>query len=228
MQLRAVLFDLDGTLLNRRETFRRHVELQVARLAELFAPAGAIDIDRMIAIDDNGNCPRADFYRKIEIEFGLAPGASSRLLADFEAQFPETCVPAANLYATLEALRGAQLRLGLITNGRRSVQGRKVDGLGIRRFLDVVLISESIGVRKPDPRIFAEALAQMGISPASAIYVGDNPEVDVVGARRSGMLAVWKRDPYWAEPQDVDWVIDDLGELLPLVLGRDVVPKGRP
>jgi len=220
MQLRAVLFDLDGTLLNRRETFRRHVELQAARLAELFAPAGAIDIDRMIAIDDNGNCPRADFYRKIEIEFGLAPGASARLLADFEAQFPETCVPAANLYATLEALRGAQLRLGLITNGRRSVQGRKVDGLGIRRFLDVVLISESIGVRKPDPRIFAEALAQMGISPASAVYVGDNPEVDVVGARRSGMLAAWKRDPYWAEPQDVDWVIDDLGELLPLVLSR--------
>ena len=84
MQLRAVLFDLDGTLLNRRETFRCHIELQAARLAELFTPAGAIDIDRMMAIDDNGNCPRADFYRKIEIEFGLAPGASSRLLADLQ------------------------------------------------------------------------------------------------------------------------------------------------
>jgi putative hydrolase of the HAD superfamily len=124
------------------------------------------------------------------------------------------------LYSTLEALRSAEVRLGLITNGRRSVQGRKVDGLGIRRFLDVVLISESIGVRKPDPRIFAEALAQLGISPASAAYVGDNPEVDVVGSRRSGLLAVWKRDRYWAEPRDVDWIIDDLGELVPLVLGR--------
>jgi hypothetical protein len=41
MRLRAVLFDLDGTLLNRRETFRRHIELQVARRVELFAPAGA-------------------------------------------------------------------------------------------------------------------------------------------------------------------------------------------
>ena len=124
----------------------------------------------MIAIDDNGNCPRADFYRKIEVEFGLAPGTSSQLLADFEAQFPETCVPAANLYATLEGLRSAEFRLGLITNGRCSVQGRKVDGLGIRHFLDAVVISESIGIRKPDPGIFAEALAQMGVSPASAVY----------------------------------------------------------
>jgi putative hydrolase of the HAD superfamily len=220
MPLRAVLFDLDGTLLNRRETFRCHIERQVARLADVFAPAGAVDLDRMIAIDDNGNCPRGDFYRRIESEFGLVPGASSRLLADFEAQFPETCIPAANLYVTLEALRSAGLRLGLITNGRLSVQGRKVDGLDIRRFLEVVLISESIGVRKPDPRIFAEALFQMGVSPASAMYVGDNPEVDVVGAKRSGLLAIWKRDRYWAEPEDVDGVIDDLVELLPLVLGR--------
>jgi putative hydrolase of the HAD superfamily len=218
MQLRAVLFDLDGTLLNRRETFRCHIELQVSRLVELFAPAGAIDMDRVMAIDDNGNCPRAEFYRKIEVEFGLAPGTSSRLLADFEARFPETCVPAANLYATLEALRSAQLRLGLITNGRHAVQARKVDGLGIRSFLDVVLISESIGVQKPDPRIFAEALAQMGVLPAAAVYVGDNPEVDILGAKRSGLLAVWKRDRYWVEPRDVDWVIDDLGELPPLVL----------
>lgn len=220
MRPQAVLFDLDGTLLNRRETFRRHVELQGARLADLFAPAGAVDIDRMIAIDDNGNCPRAEFYQKIELEFGLAPGASSRLLADFEAQFPETCVPVPNLYATLEALQRAELRLGLITNGRSSIQGRKVERLGIRRFMDVVLISQSIGVRKPDPRIFAEALAQIGVSPALAVYVGDNPDVDIVGAKRSGLHAVWKRDRYWAEPQDVDGVIDDLGELLPLVLGR--------
>lgn len=220
MRPQAVLFDLDGTLLNRRETFRRHIEQQVARRAELFASRRTVDIDRMIAIDDNGCCPRADFYRKIEVEFGLAPGTSSQLLADFEARFPETCVPATSLYSTLEGLRSSQLRLGLITNGRCSVQGRKVDGLGIRHFLDVVVISESIGVRKPDPRIFADALTQMGVSPASAVYVGDNPEVDIVGARRSGLFAVWKRDPYWSEPRDVDWIIDDLAELLPIIIGH--------
>ena len=71
MRPQAVLFDLDGTLLNRRETFRCHIEQQVAGRAELFASGVAVDIDRTIAIDDNGNCPRDDFYRKLEVEFGL-------------------------------------------------------------------------------------------------------------------------------------------------------------
>ena len=65
------------------------------------------------------------------------------------------------------------------------------------------------------------SVVRVGDNPASAVYVGDNPEVDIVGARRSGLLAVWKRDSYWAEPRDVDWVIDDLAELLPLMLGSD-------
>jgi putative hydrolase of the HAD superfamily len=220
MRLQAILFDLDGTLLNRRETFRCHLESQLGRLGDLFALVGAGDINRMMVIDDNGNCPRADFYRQIEAEFCLPRGASSRLLEDFEAHFPETCIAVPNLYPTLKALRDARLRLGLITNGRNSIQGRKIDRLGIRHFLDVVLISESIGVRKPDSRIFAEALAQLGIAPRAAVYVGDNPEVDIIGAKRSGLLAVWRRDPFWAEPDDADWIIDDLAELPPLVLGR--------
>jgi putative hydrolase of the HAD superfamily len=201
MRLQAILFDLDGTLLNRRETFRCHLESQLGRLGDLFAPVGAGDINRMMVIDDNGNCPRADFYRQIEAEFCLPRGASSRLLEDVEAHFPETCIAVPNLYPTVKALRDARLRLGLITNGRNSIQGRKIDRLGIRHFLDVVLISESIEVRKPDSRIFAEAL-------------------DIIGAKRSGLLAVWRRDPFWAEPDDADWIIDDLAELPPLVLGR--------
>jgi putative hydrolase of the HAD superfamily len=218
MRIQAILFDLDGTLLNRRDTLRCHLQLQIKRLGDLFAAAGAADIDRMLVIDDNGTTPRNEFYRRIEAEFHLSRGASSRLLEDFETHFPETCVAVPNLYATLEALGQAGVKLGLITNGSVRMQGRKIDGLGIRRFLDVVLISESAGVRKPDPRIFTEALVRLGIAPSAAAYVGDNPEVDILGAKRSGLVAIWKRDNSWVEPSDADWVIDDLGELPALVL----------
>ena len=211
--MQAVLFDLDGTLLDRRVTFRRHLQLQVQRLADLFSDAGGDLVERMLVLDDNGSAPRHDFYRLIEAEFGLPGGASARLLEDFEAYFPESCIPVPNLSVTLNALRGVGFKLGLITNGRILIQGRKIDGLGIRRLLDVVVISESAGVEKPDPRIFADALNRLGVVSSAAAYVGDNPDVDILGAKRSGLFAIWKRDSFWPEPNNCDCAIDDLNEL---------------
>jgi putative hydrolase of the HAD superfamily len=218
--MQAVLFDLDGTLLDRRDTFRRHLLSQVQRLRGLFGFIDAGHIDRMLAFDDNGYAPRDEFYQRVASTLHLPPGASAQLRADFEAHFPETCVGLPNLHVTLERLQEVGLKLGLITNGRALIQGRKIDGLGIRRYLDVVVISEVAGVRKPDPRIFATALRQLGVEPVNAAYVGDNPEVDVIGAKSSGLFAIWKRDHFWAEPVAADWVIDDLAELSTLVVAR--------
>lgn len=79
------------------------------------------------------------------------------------------------------------------------------------------MISEAAGVRKPDPHIFALALETLDVEPSRAAYVGDNPEADIGCARQSGLVAIWKRDPYWHEPAAADWVIDDLAEIPPLL-----------
>jgi putative hydrolase of the HAD superfamily len=124
----------------------------------------------------------------------------------------------ANLFATLTALREGGLKLGLITNGNESIQGRKIERLGLGPYLDAIAISEMLGVHKPDPRIFDHVLNALGVSPSAAAFVGDHPEMDMAGARRSGLVAIWKRDPAWPEPDEVDWIIDDLSELPALVL----------
>lgn len=214
IRIGAVLFDLDGTLLDRRKTFQQHLELQVSRNPWCFThdSAGRY-ITELLALDENGMCDRETFYVQAERRCQLAFGAAEALQADFEANFPESCVPFPGVLETLDILRATDLKLGIITNGRVLIQGRKIDGLGIRPFLDCVVISEAAGVSKPDPRIFARALGELNSSPSAAVFVGDNPDTDVIGAKRSGLVAVWKRDTFWNEPPEADFVIDELAEL---------------
>lgn len=220
-RITAVLFDLDGTLLDRRETFRRHLELQIQRRTDLFgAKQGSAYVARLLALDENGMIDRDEFFNRVETELELGPDAALRLRDDFETHYPESCVAFPNVHETLAALREVGLTIGLITNGRVVIQSRKIDGLGIRPLLDGIVISEAAGFRKPDPRIFARAIAELGIASSAAAFVGDNPDTDIMGARQSGLRPIWKRDDFWSEPAEADWIIDDLSELTSIVASR--------
>lgn len=212
--LSAVLFDLDGTLLDRRATFERHLEKMMERHPGLFGAPDDGLLQGLVELDRNGFEDRRVFYGRIEESLSMPEGSGATLHAYFEEHFPEECVPMPNLEGTLDALIARGYRLGLITNGRASIQGRKLVGLGIRGRFDTEVISEVVGVRKPDPKIFGVALDAMGISPHEAAYVGDNPAPDIVGANRSGLMAIWRRDGVFEPPKTAELVIDDLSELL--------------
>lgn len=170
-------------------------------------------MDRLMELDGNGYMDRALFFRHVEEHFGLPDGSARVLTDDFEARFPESCAPMPGMETTLATLDGRGLRLGLVTNGRVVIQGRKIDGLGLRDRLDPIVISEAVGVRKPEPAIFAHALAALALGPEEVAFVGDNPEADVAGAKAAGLRAVWMRDAFWPEPPEADHIIAGLGEL---------------
>jgi putative hydrolase of the HAD superfamily len=71
------------------------------------------------------------------------------------------------------------------------VQRDKVALLNLTAVVDFVLISEEIGIAKPDPAIFAEALRLASVTPDEAIVVGDSPEFDIAGASAAGIRAIW-------------------------------------
>jgi putative hydrolase of the HAD superfamily len=85
----------------------------------------------------------------------------------------------------------ASYRLGLVSNGPSDVQRAKLATSGLAAFFEVVLISTEVGVGKPDPRIFAGALAGLGAAPHEAVMVGDSLERDVAGAQAAGLQAIW-------------------------------------
>lgn len=216
--IRAVLFDLDMTILDRQSCLRVYLYKHFERMPDVLSKVSFVDyMDRLIELDAHGHGDKHQVFRMLEREFGMAPGTWQRLLDDYEANFPHICVPFPKAHQTLALLRKKGLMLGLVTNGPVTSQQPKIDGLGIGRYFGTILISGAEGVSKPDPEIFRRAVSNLGVAAEETVMVGDNPMADIGGARSFGMKAIWKRDEYWEAPDAVDGVVRDLDELPALI-----------
>ena len=90
----------------------------------------------------------------------------------------------------MERLKGKCL-IGVLTNGFSEVQYRKMESTGINRFIQRIVISDEIGIQKPDPRIFRYAENATGAEKETTVMVGDNPDNDIRGALDSGWHAIF-------------------------------------
>lgn len=90
----------------------------------------------------------------------------------------------------LEYLR-PRYRMYILSNGFTELQFRKMHSAGIEGYFDGVILSEDIGVNKPNPEIFRHALQVAGVSASKALMIGDNLEVDIEGALRVGIDQVY-------------------------------------
>jgi putative hydrolase of the HAD superfamily len=213
--IQAVVFDLDGTLLDRRRSFERFVRDQWERFANcLQTPDQEQYVQTLIELDHDGYAPRKSLFTGVTARFGIPLGLAETLLDDYRDGFPDACVLFADAAQTLSCLRTSGLKLGVITNGSIRMQSRKLQCLALAPMFDTILISDAEGISKPDPRIFHRALERLDISPTRSVFVGDHPEVDVAGARAAGMKAIWRRDPKVSRIVEADGVIEELGDLL--------------
>lgn len=81
--------------------------------------------------------------------------------------------------------------LVLVSNGSPAVQRAKLCAAGIEQFFQEVIVSGAIGCRKPRAGIFREALKRVGGSPGEVLFVGDDPYLDIEGARNAGLATCW-------------------------------------
>ena len=122
---------------------------------------------------------------------------------------------------TMECLRilKKKYKLGIIANQIPGVE-KRLDGMGIRRYFDVIVSSAEEGVAKPDPRIFNIALIRAGCTPEQAVMIGDRIDNDIVPAKQMGMKTVWIRQGvgrYWNIQGDCEtpgYEVNNLSELL--------------
>ncbi|MCS0824800.1 HAD family hydrolase [Cytobacillus firmus] len=215
--IKAVIFDLDGTLLNRDESVRMFIETQYDRLNKL---VGHIPkekfVRRFIELDDRGYVWKDKVYRQLVKEFGITDITWEELFQDYLSQFKNNCISFPNLNSMLEELRTSNLVLGLITNGKGQFQMDNIKAMGIEEYFDIILISEWEGIKKPDPQIFKRALEQLNVTSNESIFVGDHPDNDIKASQNVGMKGIWKKNFQWNDVE-ADFIVDDLGEL-PLII----------
>jgi putative hydrolase of the HAD superfamily len=227
--LKAVFFDLDGTLYDRDEVVRVVAAAQFDGFREHLAGIDKnLFVQRVFVLDDHGYKDRATLYSEVTAELGLETSLARRLEHDFSARYFASCSATPDTLDTLRQLRAHGLRVGVITNGAARIQTEKLMALGISNDFDAILISEVEGVRKPDAEIFRRALDRCQVrAPDEAVFVGDDPEADVFGAMAAGLRPIWKRVPYWRMSDPSVPTIDSLSEILPICLGSDGTRRWR-
>jgi putative hydrolase of the HAD superfamily len=212
--IKSILFDLDETLLDRDSSVKQFISAQYDQFLANLNHIPKIDyITRFIELDCRGHVWKDKVYQALVTEFAITGISWQQLLVDYETQFQFYCVPFPGLIEMLDNLKHQGYLLGIITNGRGEFQARSISGLGIKDYFDVILISELEQLRKPQPEIFQRAIDRLGTSAAASVFIGDNPEADIVGAKNAQLWTIWKRNSYYLEPAAADAVIDELSEI---------------
>jgi putative hydrolase of the HAD superfamily len=122
-----------------------------------------------------------------------------------------------NAIETLKELEKEGYTMHIITNGFKEVQYIKLKNSGLINFFDVIVCSEDVGYNKPNPAIFKHALTKANASTTDSVMIGDDFEVDVLGALNYGMKGILF-DPFNDFKSPVDGhKIKDLNELTALL-----------
>jgi putative hydrolase of the HAD superfamily len=225
----AVLLDLDGVLIDHRTAARDAVRAWLGdRATPAVETAWFAAQDRRLAEWRRGEATwqeqRRARLRDVLPLLGEEPGSDAELDALFASGYAAAYARSWRAFPdaapALEALGAAGLRPAVLTNGAEDVQARKLEVTGLRDLVGDVVTAEALGVAKPAPAAFLGACERLGLDPATTLYVGDEHEVDVLGARAAGLHAVLLDRDGDAPPEEraVIRSLAELPALLPLLL----------
>jgi putative hydrolase of the HAD superfamily len=215
--IRALLFDLDETLVNRRETMRvflteqhHYFKLEFYCSAEKFS-------ESCLFHQCNGYASKEVAYSKASNELGIPTKTVSALLKNYKDHYGKKAFAFPGSVETIAQL-ALNFPLGLVSNGTTRGQMGKLHHTGLLPYFDSILISESFGVKKPDPTIFLACLQELGVHPNEALFIGDHPDADIQPALSLGMKAIWVQNNNFPPPTKCHGQVkgvSELPELLP-------------
>ncbi|MHB0936955.1 MAG: HAD-IA family hydrolase [Armatimonadota bacterium] len=209
--INAVIFDLDGTIVNTNEVILRSMAETLERETgrpwshEELLPHWGLVLRRQLRLLH----PGIDLKRAVPFYRQCYQRNHDALLAEFPG-----------VRAMLETLQAAGIKLGVVTSKKRGICLQTIADVGYGAFFPVVVTEEDTERLKPAPDPLILALQRLHASPEDAIYIGDNPD-DIIAAHAAGMRAVavgWSlrsRESLLAHHPEA--IIDTPDELLALI-----------
>ncbi|BCG07958.1 MULTISPECIES: pyrimidine 5'-nucleotidase [Buttiauxella] len=213
-----ILFDADETLFT-FDAFgglqRMFLDYSVTFTAEDFQDYQAVN--KPLWVDYQNGAISA-----LHLQHQRFQGWSERLsvpAGDLNAAFlnamAEICVPLPGAVSLLNALKD-KVKIGIITNGFTALQQIRLERTGLRDYFDLLVISEQVGVAKPDRKIFDYTFEQMGHPPRDRVLmVGDTAESDILGGMNAGIATCWLNAHARSLPEGIrpTWEVASLSEL---------------
>ena len=220
-QIKAITFDLDGTLAHGAldtESYEKAL-INYLKMIGYSGKRAKINKARHAMLEKMSKSQA----RNIELRFDLL---YSILLHDLGLEIKqerlEHIEALYNRFYRIELFPGVRemleelskkYHLAIVANAITTVSKLALEKLDLAKYFDYIILSRDLGVRKPDPEIFIYALRSMWIKASETIHVGDSLRDDVQGAKDAGMKTVWIKgdeEPTTIQP---DYVIAKITEL---------------
>ncbi len=194
MEKKAIIFDIDNTLVDRRGAFLHFCDYLMERYGAEYPYECTKEelLKKMIEIDADGYGGIHNFIPKLSNVWKL-PHTIEEFVEERNTLFSKLTIPYPETMEVLKTLKG-RYQLGVITNGFSEVQRDKIKMAGIEDYFEDIIVSGEQEFAKPDPRIFLLSCEHLGVSPEEAIYVGDYYPNDVVGAVAAKIMPIWIND----------------------------------
>ncbi len=225
-EVRAVIFDLDDTLFEQRQWLAGAYLLVGEWMKERFGSDPSEVRALLLGYASRYSSASGNLFNLLLADMGIeeTPERLAGMIDAFYRYRPEHLDTYPGTVPTLKCLMSAGLKLAVITNGREDIQTDKLRALGIAECFDLVLVSKACGEgwEKPSPRMYQRSISELCVGPDECIFVGDNPGIDFLPAKKTGIFSIRVLTGEYAQKTaasgyDADMIIQEIPGILRVI-----------
>jgi len=195
--IKGILFDIGDTLIAATALHKRALQAAAESCAWLKdADAFVRAYSQADGLIESKNIPDLNHLysdRRIvllafeNLDWKFSEDKADQFIGIYRKELRRRIKPKPSLDHVLKRLKRKGIRLGIASNGTTREQHEQLERLHIRQYFDPIIVSQAVGVRKPDPAILLIAEQQWKIPPREILVLGDRPDWECLAAARAGM-----------------------------------------